>query len=199
MLTWAGLLLAVLYSPIGSPDLYDDKYTLDYQGVNFGSKIENAPSIRPINRNSLSGFPVHSYQPPTNISSLNYRVNSIATPSNSSNNYNVLPSGNNSGTTSGKSGEMAAGGNAGGVFPATGNKGTNTGAFPQSPGTGTNTLLIDLTLLGSSPRFSTEYQPNSGATDPGDDEVIGDPIPVGDGWIFLLLLSLLYVLWKKLF
>ena len=36
-----------------------------------------------------------------------------------------------------------------------------------------------------------------GATDPGDDPG-GNPIPVGDGWIFLLVLVSAYTVWKKI-
>ena len=36
VLTWAGLLLGLLYSPIGSPDLYKHRnYFVENQGVNF--------------------------------------------------------------------------------------------------------------------------------------------------------------------
>src|SRR5450759_1973386 len=55
VLPLAGLLLVVLYSPIGSPDLYKQrKYFIENQGVNFNGGIKNAPK----GKNNYSSYPV---------------------------------------------------------------------------------------------------------------------------------------------
>ena len=49
MLTWAGLLLLVLYSPIGSPDLYSgNKYYMPAKGVRFGGRSISAYKSSPV-------------------------------------------------------------------------------------------------------------------------------------------------------
>ena len=47
IISWAGLLLAVLYSPVGSPDMYSNKsFFAESQGVSFQEgRIENAPNV----------------------------------------------------------------------------------------------------------------------------------------------------------
>jgi hypothetical protein len=60
-------------------------------------------------------------------------------------------------------------------------------------------MTTDLTTLenNTADKQSVGYTPGAGATDPGD-EPIGDPIPVGDGWVFLLVLVATYAGWKRI-
>jgi len=44
-------------------------------------------------------------------------------------------------------------------------------------------------------RQGVVYIPNYGGSDPGEDP-IGNPIPIGDGWIFMLLLTLWHAVWE---
>jgi hypothetical protein len=63
LITWAGLLVLVLYSPIGSPALYEsNKYDVEFRGVDFGGAIQNAPTIRPTgSKNNNANFNLPSY------------------------------------------------------------------------------------------------------------------------------------------
>ena len=189
ILTWAGLLLAVLYSPVGSPDLYSPMhYYSANQGVDFtGAAIPNAP------KGSASGDNSSQFNMPAdgdlkiNSSSPSGVSSDIGGRSVSSVGSSSLSSRNNSGGSS--SGSSMSGM---GTFSG---KSSKSGVSSQS--TGMASLSTDLTGTSdnSGNKQSVGYTPGSGATDPGDDPT-GDPIPVGDGWIFLLVLASVYGVWK---
>jgi len=72
ILTITGLILAVLYSPIGSPDAYNQQNFQGKQGVNFFGKIVNAPT-------SISTFQesTNAYSALTkNVEQVGYQINS---------------------------------------------------------------------------------------------------------------------------
>jgi hypothetical protein len=191
ILTWAGLLLAVLYSPVGSPDLYAPiHYFSANQGVMFNNtEIANAPTIKPTAENNSSGLSIQSYDSERKSQSL-YALSGSTFESSrisghlsgNSNSESVNVKGNNSG------GSMI------GVSPMLKGRSSSNGATTQN--TGIISLTTDMTMLED---FSTNKQSvgaGDGGTDPGGDPS-GPPIPVGEGWIFLLVLVSVYSIWKK--
>jgi len=199
VLTWAGLLLAVLYSPIGSPDLYKSGNNFSgNQNVNFASgNIENAPNVNFESNNDYQGLNVPDYNSETSskLSSGNYSYSAkIDEGSSLSNSYSVSQSpayGNQKSSSSGNA-------NIGGVFISNNNSRRSDGssAIAMSNG-GITTLSTDLTA--TSTKQGVSYAANHGGTDPGGDPDPKTRIPVSDGWVFLLALAASYGFLKKKF
>lgn len=204
VLSWAGVLLALLYSPFGSPDLYHPrKYFTENQGVNFNKiTIKNEPrkesqasdadaelgvditqSKRSKNFNyAVSGGGVRSIS--KNISSINIRTTRKNFGKQLSN-----TSGSSSGGSSSSSGKS---GNRGG-------RDNNFSASSSSIGNSSNVVggalvaKADLSLFSDSTALASEYsRQNAGGVDLGLEDPTADPIPVGDGWIFLISIALIY-------
>jgi hypothetical protein len=201
---WAGLLIAVLYSPIGSPDLYSTKgYFVGNQSVNFkDGAIENAPKggvfTDEDNNNQIN---VPDYSSSEN-NSPKYAVNSSATANTSgsttSGSYNASqPSAYQNTSGSSSSGSMGGGGST--FISRNSSKSSDASSTITMNSGGVTTLSTNLST--TSPKQSTlsgaTGSGNSG-TDPGGDPT-GPPVPVGDGWIFLLLLAAGYGAWRKKF
>lgn len=104
VLSWATLLLIIIYSPIGSPDLYiHRKYVIRYQNVNFNEGIKNASGVRNVQMNEQSDISLATYTPENK----NYSYKSlgkaagvanqssyiVATSTNSRNDQNITNSG----------------------------------------------------------------------------------------------------------
>ena len=194
ILVWAGLLLAVLYSPVGSPDIYSTPdYSVTYQNVsnNYGA-IQNAtkikstqeyndqdPDIPEVSTTSTSNYTVGSYQSSNSYSQgTSYSV--VQPQTYQTDNY--------SGSVEGGGSYKAGGGNSRSTDASSGFSMTN----------GVTTLSTTTSLTNSGTKQSvTTYTANTGGTDPGGDPT-GNPIPVGDGWGVLALFCVLYVLVKML-
>jgi hypothetical protein len=189
LLTWAGLLVAVLYSPVGSPDLYSPMhYYSANQGVMFnGADIVNAPT----NGSAGSGRQSFSITPDNPDLLKNGSAYVIVNSDQAVSRQN----GATAMTTPAGNGNRGGGGTANdGDFAMSARKSKSS----NSSNTATNGVVAmntDFTAF-SSKQQSNNYTPFTGATDPGD-VVTGPPIPVGDGWIFLLLLAIGYAGWKK--
>ncbi len=192
VLPLAGLLLVVLYSPIGSPDLYKQrKYFIENQGVNFNGEIKNAPKGK---NNYQNNEPEQSFSDFTpeqkNIYSSNHEKKTV--PSYGQNTENVaiqakdpfIPNKSSNGST----------GNEGASFSVGHKSSSNNSNFQNNGSTSLNT---DLKLFAdNSTRQSTQNNQLDDpppVTDPG-----GEPnsIPVPDGFGFLLLLAIGYAGWK---
>jgi hypothetical protein len=197
MLTWASLLLAVLYSPFGSPDLYSPKkYFSDNQGVIFkNNEITNAPIVKSPSHGENTGFSVpdnatnssktHSY---TISNTVPTSSNSVAVSSQAIN-YNQTK---NSTQSSGiEQGSFAS--------SQSGTKSNNSGSEFQR-----NSFISssnDFNLLATNNLFrqgADAINPLIDTADPGGDP-FGPPIPITDGWVFLLGLSVVYVIIKRFF
>lgn len=193
LVTWAALLVAVLYSPIGSPDLYSNQnFFVINRGVDFqGGHIENASNSNFGTDPGTNELNVPDYSSSELKSSTYAVVNSAPNNAISSGaNYSVQ-SQNNQTKTTGSSG-MPDGGN---TFISS--RTTRSNASTASSVTMTNgitTLSTDL-ATNNTTRQSVGAS-TSGGTDPGGDP-IGPPIPIPDGWGFLLVLALTYGLLKK--
>lgn len=191
MMIWAGLFIAVLYSPIGSPNLY---YTQYYYSVNNSTPfnngvIPNASSVKFTADNNSSELDI----PDLSNSGLrsmmggagSYR--SAGTVSSGSSYSSSLPQTyqNNSSPSSGNIG-------GGGISIIAGN-----GSHSSAGSSGivmTNGIASLTTSNLSTTNTSTRQlttQTLTGGTDPGGDPS-GDPIPVGDGWGLLIFLATCY-------
>lgn len=192
-IAWAGLLVLVLYSPYGSPEMYKPRYMESYQGVRFDeNRITNAPDYKKngsnrsqrnynaqiANDNTVYSVPSasggNSYpERPVFDSPDNYTPNQLTQRSGYSQG-NAIASGTSGRTESRYAPSIVSGGllsQAGDMTKAGDNNATRQGSGnTNGPG---------------------------GTTDPGGDP-LGDPIPVGDGWVFLMIVAALYVFLKRL-
>jgi len=198
LITWSALLLVILYSPIGSPDLYTTKkYFTPNQGVQFtGVEIENAPglknrvgnyqapSVPDFNSSGLSDIASYS----VSVSEHSFNPSSEANPTQAYNPTNSnQKNGNSDGFSFGSGASMST------------YIGKSTKQNDNPPSTGFMALTTDLNGLSANSPFQgvNEYLPGSGATDPGFNDPVGDPIPVGDGWGLFILFGACYILLKK--
>lgn len=192
VLSWATLSLIIVYSPIGSPELYiPNKYIIQNQSVNFSSGITNASSVRRIQQYEDPDFAIPTYTPAPKTYTLNVSAGTSKTISQT--NYGVtLPANNRT-----VSNQSSGGGSSGGGFTFMGSHSTaaQQTSVPQS--TSISSLSTDLAM--SADPGTTRQLATSGAldggTDPGGDPT-GPPIPVGNGFWFLLLLAVGYAGWK---
>ncbi len=200
LLTWAGLLLVVLYSPLSSPDLYQSNPTFAInQGVSFSnSKTISVPTSHQNSSGESQdmGLPDYSNSNSYSYSSggSNYSANGVQSGINStgSSGSNILHvNQQETGASTMGAVNFAAG------F-TTHSSGTNSvGDNGISTANGFTSSQFNLVITNNT---TTTRQAASASkppyTDPGGDPK-GDPIPVPDGWGFLLSLSVVYLLIKK--
>lgn len=194
MLTWASLLLLVLYSPFGSPELYKPKkYFNEYQGVTFyGREILNAPLVKTANKN-FSDFSVPDFaSQPQNT----YSISNLETDFNSSNGHvsSIYTENVTSHQTTQGSGLDVGGIKMSGIAARSNRNNLNI------PNSGLLSQTTDLALLADdnlTRQGAGNAIPFGGTADPGSDALMGDPIPIPDGWGFLLVLSLAYLFIKR--
>jgi len=194
ILVWAGMLIVVLYSPVGSPDLYSSQnYLVYYRPVAFKSeitahapkqssvteKIDDGLIIPDVNSGLTSKHSIASYrQATTSLNGLSYEINETSS-------YKKYNSG------SGRSGE--------GDFSMITGRGSHNSAGTSEVVITNGMATLSLTsgennsIIRQSAKSDT---PLLGGTDPG-----GDPtypaIPVGDGQGILILLAWCYTIFKK--
>lgn len=196
MLVWAGLLIAVLYSPIGSPNLYSSQnYYAINQGVNFeNNEIPNATKVRTSTDNTDNNDPDIPDVSGTELGATGSSVGNTpsATSSTRGSSYAmqspVSQSNNSSGSTGGGGVVMMGGG---------GSR-SSAGSSGISMTSGGITTLSSSNLSYSSVKQASKAQTltTTGGTDPGGDPT-GNPIPVGDGWRIFSLLGVCYAAFKK--
>lgn len=195
--TWAALLLVVLYSPIGSPDLYSSS---DYAGVpnaNFNeSSIGNGANF-----SSESGsdneldIPDYSDDESSINPSTSYNYTTPASNNTSSGaaaSYSTSGSQTYQNSKDGSSGTMSGGGS---TFIS--NNGSNSGSDASSAVSMSNggiTTLSSNVTTNSTLQAAPPASQTTGHHPPHDPK---NPIPVGDGWVFLLLLAASYGIIKK--
>jgi hypothetical protein len=195
VLAWAGLLVVVLYSPVGSPDLY---FSANYNTVNQGIAITSAetgnkPSISSYSSASSNGGTVSLT--PTDYS--NKTGGSYSSSGGSAAQFNSGSGayGSSSGFSKGNSGS-SMGVSSMSTFSYASSKKSDGGASLEGGGVMSVNSDFTTSTAGTTVRQGAENG-TMGATDPGDDPG-GSPIPVGDGWIFLLVLVSAYTVWKKI-
>lgn len=194
ILTWAALLVAVLYSPIGSPELYSPKRVYyKNQGEIFDAiQISNTPlRIQNFVNRSQTLF-ISTSEPERNYSS-NTAVNSgpfyFKQESSINSFFNQTESWQDK-----KNGTVP-----GDRFIVSTSMGNSSNRNTLQENNGVIYVTSDLMIIDNymTNKQAIDYAPNNGGTNPGEDP-IGNPIRVGDGWIYLLLLALVYTVWKVL-
>ena len=194
ILVWAGMLIVVLYSPVGSPDLYSSQnYLVYYRPVAFKSEITaHAPKQSSVTENIDNGLiipDIHtgltSKQSIGSYRKVNSSLNGLSYGINETSTYGKYNSGSD------RSGEVVFSMIAGGDYRN--NAGSSEIVMKNS---------ITAQSLTSGGNNSTTRQsaksdtPLLGGTDPG-----GDPtypaIPVGDDQGILILLAWCYAIFKK--
>jgi len=188
ILIWASLFIVVLYSPIMSPDLYSsNNYSIVNQGsVSPNDQIKNTPFICKNNANNSQSTSFKTYE-----SEENYFNN------------RVICSGSNDEKQESTTGSMSYSTD---VYKNIGNRSMmaaevclgNSTISKSSKNDVASSMVSIQTLFDDNKnnRQKIDYNPNYGASDPGDDP-IGNPIPVGDGWMYMLFLALGYAVWKR--
>jgi len=193
VLTLAGLLVAILYSPIGSPTDYSSLYYYSTNpGVQFQGGITNVPKSNNSGDYADPDFSLPDYQSgqKNNVSYNVPTAGSGAENLGSAIQANSLTPANNT---------QVAGGSGGGIAMSTSANRSSSRANTTSQGYGFTSISSDMTsnTNNTTTRQATLSGPSSGGTDPGGDPDGRPPIPVGDGWIFLLVLAGGYVVVKK--
>lgn len=202
-IVWASLLLVVLYSPIGSPDLYkNDVYYSNVTGqksINFTynrneikTPVLNNPSISKEENINIANNPTESKK------KVDYQA---AGNNNSSNEYAALPMiDNNSGNSKNNDhGSINSSENSfAGTFASRSGSKSNPQSTFQNNGLISTSTDLSTIIDNDMTRQGTETDNPLGTTDPGGDP-FGPPIPVPDGWGFLLVLAGIYAIAKKYF
>lgn len=197
LLVCASLCIAILYSPVGSPELYSNaSYYQLYQPAPIA--VVGVPKIKSnlaVGNNASDGFklliPVQNTTSKIGLST-SYSVSGST--SNSQNSLYSAIHNNTVGASRFSTIKMSDGAGGQSFYPvfsgarkSVGDQFASKGIFATAD---VKSFENNNTLRG------VDYSPNTGATDPGDDP-IGPPIPVPDGFGFLLLLGAVYLLYKR--
>ncbi len=206
VLSCAGLLLLLLYSPWGSPDLYSKKiYFAENQGVNFSTcGIKNAYKGEAYSSNyGGAEIKVPDYYAERNkqahyasnaTSSSSVTTNRIIAinRSNAGANLNNRVNSNNTASNSQSSGNSRS-------FSSSSTKSQNSNSSQQISGqiSGASdsfkTSTVDLSIFSDSTALlASNTAQKSNSLDPGLDDPLGEPIPIPEGWSFLIFMAVAY-------
>ena len=195
LLTWAVLFVVVIYSPIGSPELYrQDNYIVYNQGVNFGGGIANAPKMQSYQQSDGMSMSLPTYTGTTTTKT--YSVNQMASAERTIGqaNYRVSATVNNKINT--RTSTIQNRDSAGAYTFMNSRKNSQAYSTPQT--VDVSSLSTDL-AINNDPTTTRQLASETvldGGTDPGGDPT-GPPIPVGDGFLALLVMVAGYTLWKR--
>jgi len=191
IIVWAGLLIVVLYSPIGSPELYTSQ---NFYVQNQNVAIKKGEILNSPKNNSTSGTASDELDIPD--------VNLSSKSSYSSGNYtsaNATSQGSSGGgmqTQSYQNYNSATGTMNGNGTPLLANRSSRIGegssGISMTNGITTISTTSDINNTTNKQSVSNQTNGTSGGTDPGGDPT-GDPIPVGDGWVILVFFGVCYV------
>ena len=188
---WAGLLIAVLYSPVGSPGLYSSQnyFAANQPAILKQGAIQNAPARKSNQENNESELDMPDISP---VSKTKFSSGSYNLPTTSS---TGLYSGmQNSSYQSDNSVRNESGGNGTAIIAGRSSRNSE-GTSGMTLTNGLTTMSLTSELNPANRQSATAVTP-TGGPDPGGDPT-GDPIPVGDGWGILVLLAFSYVLVKR--
>jgi hypothetical protein len=194
ILVWAVLFIAVLYSPIGSPDLYTSKYYYtEYQSVTLNEgTIPNASKIKSSQEynDDAPELPDISESLHANYAAGNYSSTPVSTSQGS-----YYGGGQ---TLSYQNNNSSGSGSGGGSFVVSGRSGSSAASSGFSMTSGITTLSLTSNLNATTPKQMTtaSTEDDGGGTDPGGDPT-GNPIPVGDGWGLFVVFGACYAVFKK--
>jgi len=191
LIIWAGLLIVVLYSPIGSPDLY---YSQNDCAVNHTASVTtagvaNAPKSGVVSDDNGLDIPDVATLSKTSYSVRNTQSSGLSSQGSS---YSVQTQSYQHTNSSSNSGQNGSGG----IFISGGVSRNSASSSAIAMTNGITTLSTTTDLNNQTPKQGANTTINStGITDPGDDP-IGPPIPVGDGCELLIVFGLLYIAFK---
>ena len=188
LLTWAVLFLVVAYSPIGRPDLYvGTNYYINNQGVSFKGGIANAPKGTTYATSEEGESELTDYAPDAPDYDANIAGGSSEYSPQNGNGGSTNTSktaGTNQATTQsavslgfGRSSGESAQGNA-----------------MQSNDVSSLSSNLTLTSSASTDRQASPSKSNGGRDEGGHNPK--NPIPVGDGMWFLIIMAGGYVFWR---
>lgn len=188
LLTWAVLFLVVAYSPIGRPDLYvGTSYYISNQGVSFKGGIANAPKGMAY-ATEEEDSEIEDYAPASEYNA------------DGGNTSEYSPQNTNSGAASYSraSGSNQSSGQSGSVILAGNSSNGSAQGTATAQSNDVSSLSSDLTLTSSASIDRQAAAPNkpTGGRDPGGKKP-KNPIPVGDGTWFLIIMAGAYVFWRK--
>ena len=193
VLVWAGLLIVVLYSPIGSPDFYSSagNYYVAYQPVTVNNApILNAPKTNSLVESNSDEFII----PDVNLTSkTNTNIGGYHSGNASSggSTYGSMQTQSYQNTNAGSGGI-----NGGNSFIASGGSRSSAGSSGIIMTNGIATLSVTSEINNTTKQSSNAYTAGTGGTDPGEDPT-GPAIPVGDGWGLLILFGIVYCVFKS--
>lgn len=192
----SSIILLLLYTPLGG-DLNqssNNEYSIENNSVDFGGKISNSPR-RSYSEQSVSGSGVNvipTYRKNNKTFSTN-NTNTGTADNFSNNTYSVnTRSTMSTAQTGGNSG--GGGGVAPGVFGTGKADATSSAGSGSSYGGGANSPFSTTTPSSNSVMQKSTSGTNAGndLTDPGGEDPIGDPLPIGDGLYLLIAMVLVY-------
>ena len=194
VLVWAGLLIVVLYSPIGSPDYYSstENYYVTNRPVTLsGGTTLNAPKVNSSEANNSGELIIPDVRltSKTNFGGGRYSSGNASSGGSSYGNMSS-PSYQNS--------NAGSGGMSGGVSLIISSGSRSSASSSELTMTnGITTMSLTSKVSNKAPKQNAGLQTlgDEGGTDPGGDPN-GDPIPVGDGWGMLILFGTLYLIIK---
>jgi len=199
LIVWAGLLIVVLYSPIGSPGLYSSQnyFVVNQPVIVNNGTILNAPKSKSVSDNNDNDLNIPEV--PSELTS-NHIAASYQSGSSSSGGLSYgsmqTPSYQNSNSGSGNmgGGSFIASGSSKGSSASSGSSG-----IIMTNGIAALSTTSDLSTANTRQSIiNTDPVPSTGGTSPGGDPT-GDPIPVGDGWGLFLLMGMSYSAFKMRF
>lgn len=199
MLTLAGLLVAILYSPIGNTNDYSSLYYYSANpGVQFTGGIANAPKTSYVVEDNSDEVLLPISNDATKAGGTKYTV---STTNNSDTEYGSAAQINSTGADRTNQSSGLGGANVAMAYSS----GTGKSSSKQIAGNlsyGFTSISSDLTSSNTNTvdkqSVPHPYGTVTGGTDPGGDP-LRPPIPVGDGWILLLFFAGLYVIVKRYF
>ena len=190
---WTGLFVVVLYSPVGSPELYTSR---NYYAENQNGEYKKGEIINSPKKNSASvttsdelDIPEVNLSTKSNYSVGNYQSSNIST--------QVTSSGITQTRTYQKTNTVSGIISDGGSIITSGGSRSSAGTSGIIMTNGIATLSATSSVNTETPRQGAKAaDPLTGGTDPGNDPT-GNPIPVGDGWVTFFLFGIVYTLIKS--
>lgn len=195
----SAIVLAFLYTPLGgnlsnSPDGY---YIETAPSVNFGGRISNSPKRRAANNSYSPG----ANDVPQAVSSSNYMSQRPVVTGGANQNSNAMAgnsysaSGIGLGASAGTGGGGASGGGGTGMMAVSG--GGRSQSTGSAGGGGGGMLAPFSSGVETSNNTMQKFPGGVNGADPGDDDDLGAPIPIGDGSLLLLLFAAVYIFIKN--
>jgi len=195
----SSIILLLLYTPLGG-DLHQsdsNEYNIVNTSVNFGGEISNSPkrsyTQQSNSGNSVAAIPSYAPKKSRYVST----NNTVGGTNNLSNNgYSV-----NSKSTLSSAQSTSSGGNGGGgmstAFGGGGGSNSSENTSSQGFGGGANSPFSSSTPGSSVSVMQKATNDINDLSDPGGEDPIGDPLPVGDGLYFIIAMAVVYVLKTK--